>query len=138
MIKSKLDVFLLYWEEIMSFEVTVIKEFAAAHRLNNYPGNCSNIHGHTWKIELTVIGDILDQVGMHIDFRYLKSILDEIINNYDHTLLNDIAPFDRINPTAENLAKTIYEKAVELLVGYKVKKVNVWESPSAYVTYREG
>ncbi len=121
----------------MSFEVTVIKEFAAAHKLNNYPGNCSNIHGHTWKIELVIGGENLDAIGMHIDFRYLKSVLEQIINDYDHTFLNEIEPFTIINPTAENLAKTIYEKAADLLKDYTVKLVRVWESSSAHVTYRE-
>ncbi|HZK42720.1 MAG TPA: 6-carboxytetrahydropterin synthase QueD [Syntrophomonadaceae bacterium] len=121
----------------MSFEVTVIKEFAAAHRLNNYSGNCSRVHGHTWKIELVVAGKDLDDIGMHIDFRYLKSVLSQIIDVYDHTYLNEIEPFNEINPTAENVAKEIYQKATELLVDYKVQMVKVWESSSAYVTYKE-
>ncbi|NLB87967.1 MAG: 6-carboxytetrahydropterin synthase QueD [Syntrophomonadaceae bacterium] len=121
----------------MSFEVTVIKEFAAAHIINNYQGNCSRIHGHTWKIELTVVGDQLDELGMHIDFRYLKSVLEQITNKYDHTLLNDIEPFNEINPTAENLAREIYKQAKGILENYSVKQVKVWESPTAYVTYRE-
>lgn len=121
----------------MSFEVTVIKEFAAAHRLDNYQGNCSRIHGHTWKVELSVIGEQLDEVGMHIDFRYLKAVLEQITEKYDHTFLNDIEPFNKINPTAENLAKEIYKQASQILVDYSIKHVRVWESSSAYVTYRE-
>lgn len=121
----------------MSFEVTVIKEFAAAHIIHNYQGNCSRIHGHTWKVELTVVGDQLDELGMHIDFRYLKGVLEQITNKYDHTMLNDIEPFDKINPTAENLAREIYKQAKGILENYSVKHVIVWESPSAYVTYRE-
>lgn len=121
----------------MSFEVTVIKEFAAAHRLNNYQGNCSQVHGHTWKVELVVVGDELDEIGMHIDFRYLKSVLEQIVDKYDHTYLNELEPFDKINPTAENLSREIFKQATEILTNYKVRMVKVWESPSAYITYRE-
>lgn len=121
----------------MAYEVTVIKEFAAAHMLNNYPGDCSRVHGHTWKVELVVVGEELDDIGMHVDFRYLKEILNQIIAEYDHTYINDIPPFNKINPTAENMAKIIYGKATILLKGYKVKLVRLWESPSAYITYRE-
>ncbi len=121
----------------MGFEVAVIKEFAAAHKLNNYPGNCSQIHGHTWKVELIVAGDTLDGIGMLIDFRHLKATLHRLIDEFDHTYLNEIPPFNIINPTAENIAKTIFEKASALLVGHKIKLVKVWESPSSYVIYKE-
>ncbi len=122
----------------MGFEVTVIKEFAAAHSLKNYPGNCSQIHGHTWKVELVVAGNKLDDIGMLVDFRYLKKVLHNIIEEYDHTYLNDIKPFTQLSPTAENLAKTIYDKAATLLEGHKVKLVKIWESPSANVIYKGG
>lgn len=121
----------------MAYEVTVIKEFAAAHKLVAYPGNCSQVHGHTWKVELVVVGDKLDDIGMLIDFRQVKRILDNIITEYDHTYLNDIPPFDTINPTAENIAKIIYDRASIMLGNYKVKLVKVWESPNAYITYGE-
>ncbi|MGI6451876.1 MAG: 6-carboxytetrahydropterin synthase QueD [Syntrophomonadaceae bacterium] len=121
----------------MGFGITVQQEFAAAHRLYQYQGNCSNMHGHTWKVELTVTGDKLDQVGMLIDFRDIKLALAQILEPFDHCCLNDIAPFNQINPTAENLAKYIFDQAKKRLAGYRVAVVRVWESGTAFASYTE-
>ncbi|SHG99796.1 6-pyruvoyltetrahydropterin/6-carboxytetrahydropterin synthase [Thermosyntropha lipolytica DSM 11003] len=123
----------------MAYELGIIQEFAAAHRLNNYPGDCSNIHGHTWKVEITVKGNKLDPTGMLIDFRELKRIAASIIKEkYDHRFLNEIEPFDRINPTAENIAREIYYDMKKTLTPVvELEKVKVWESPTAYAVYKE-
>ncbi|MBO8158364.1 MAG: 6-carboxytetrahydropterin synthase QueD [Thermosyntropha sp.] len=122
------------------YELGVIQEFAAAHKLNNYEGNCRNIHGHTWKVEIVVEGEKLDENGMLIDFRELKKIAACLIaEKYDHRFLNEIAPFDKINPTAENIAHQIYiDVKKKLPDGIKLKSVKVWESSNAYALYKEG
>lgn len=123
----------------MVYELGIIQEFAAAHKLYNYPGNCSNIHGHTWKVEIIVKGEELDTTGMVIDFRELKKTAASLIKEkYDHRFLNEVEPFDRINPTAENIAREIYHEMKRMLAGVvEVKKVKVWESPTSYAVYRE-
>lgn len=121
----------------MVYEVTVIQEFAAAHHLEHYEGNCNNIHGHTWRVEIVLIGSQLDEAGMLVDFRAVKKVLQEIIiRDFDHKYLNEISPFNKINPTAENIARVIYEKAEQMLEDCEVKMVRVWESPTACAAYK--
>lgn len=119
------------------FEVSVTLEFSAAHRLPDYPGPCSNIHGHTWQVSISVIGQSLNQSGMIMDFRDLKDALSNVINSYDHQLINEIPPFDKTTPTAENIAREIYR---QLRSGYpeiNLSNVKVWESHSSCATYWE-
>jgi len=122
------------------YELTTIVDFEAAHRLPEYPGKCNRLHGHNWKVEVTVAGDQLDQLGMLIDFKELKQILSGIIGTLDHYYLNEIEPFCTINPTAENIARYIYEKLQTALMDInrvKVQMVKVWESPHSAAVYRE-
>lgn len=123
----------------MGYELGIVQEFAAAHKLNNYEGNCRNIHGHTWKVEIVVKGNELDAAGMLIDFRKLKQLASELINEkYDHKFLNEIEPFDKINPTAENIAREIYRGMQKMLEGIaEIRYIKVWESPTAYALYYE-
>jgi 6-pyruvoyltetrahydropterin/6-carboxytetrahydropterin synthase len=120
------------------FEVSVTQEFAAAHRLNGYQGSCSNLHGHTWKVEVCVGSDNLDENGMVIDFKDLKAVLVTILNRFDHAYINDLAPFHLINPTAENIAREIYRELTTALADYDVRQVKVWESAGSCAAYREG
>ncbi len=120
------------------FEISVAQDFAAAHKLINYDGQCSNVHGHTWKVELKVCCDSLNESGMVMDFKDLKSALNAILNRYDHQFLNEISPFDKINPTAENIAREIYLSIKIANADYVLKKVKVWESANSYATYWEG
>ena len=85
------------------YEIKIITTFAAAHSLRNYPGNCKNIHGHNWKIEVVMQGNSLDNLGMSIDFRMLKQETESLLQKLDHTYLNDHEPFNTLNPTAENI-----------------------------------
>ncbi|QGT99273.1 hypothetical protein SYNTR_0680 [Candidatus Syntrophocurvum alkaliphilum] len=117
------------------FEITVLQEFAAAHKLYQYEGDCKNIHGHTWKVAVTVYGEELDNKGMLYDFRDLKKTLNIILEKYEHTYLNEIEPFDLISPTAENLAKEIYNNMGKLCKDCKIKNVKVWESANSCATY---
>lgn len=120
------------------YQVTVQVEIAAAHQLRDYEGECARVHGHTWQIEVTVRGNDLDPQGMLIDFRKLKQLVNLVVAGYDHSLLNDVPPFDRVTPTAENLAKTIFEDIEARLEapGVILEKVTVRESPRAWATFR--
>ena len=119
------------------YELTVKGHFDAAHALHGYPGECRKLHGHTWDIEVTVRGESLDDVGIVYDFKRLKSDLASVLDAYDHAFLNEVPPFDEMNPTAENLARVIFEE-LSRTVGSEVvvADVAVWESPIARIVYR--
>jgi len=113
-----------------------MQEFAAAHWLKDYPGNCSRIHGHTWKAEISLSGRELDDMGMLVDFREVRRVLSEEINKYDHQLLNEIEPFDTINPTAENMARLLYNRLSRAFPKCRVEYVRIWETPMASACYK--
>jgi 6-pyruvoyltetrahydropterin/6-carboxytetrahydropterin synthase len=115
------------------FEVKVISDFSSAHHLNGYQGKCESLHGHNWKVEVVVVGSKTDKIGMLMDFTEMKKALKEVLAALDHKNLNDISPFDKINPTSENIAKYIYEALKFKLVG--IKCVSVWESENSVATY---
>jgi len=119
------------------FEVTIIKSFSAAHMLAAIGGKCEELHGHNFKVEVTIAAKDLNSSGIIIDFRYVKKWLQEILDNFDHKHLNEIPFFTEINPSSENIAKYIYRemklKAAQAEV--KVARVKVWESENAAVTY---
>jgi 6-pyruvoyltetrahydropterin/6-carboxytetrahydropterin synthase len=118
------------------YEIGVIRRFSAAHRLRDYNGKCENLHGHNYKVELTVHGDNLTN-GMLIDFVLLKQKLDAIIKNLDHSYINEIDPFTKIEPSAENIAEYIYN-ALSVQISDKVylSSVKVWESDDNWALYR--
>lgn len=119
------------------YELTVRGHFDAAHALRGYPGECRALHGHTWDVEVTVAGSSLDDVGIVYDFKQLKDDLAAVLADYDHVYLNDVAPFDMVNATAENLARVIHERLSERVGSpVTVREVSVWESPVAKLTYR--
>ena len=114
--------------------------FEAAHRVVNYPGKCDRLHGHNWVIEATFQGTQLDELGMLIDFKIAKKALAEILDEFDHYYLNDFHPFNEgVNPTAENLARIIYERltarAEVQASPAELTALTVWESPKSSVTY---
>ncbi len=122
------------------YRLTVSKRFAAAHRLVNYRGQCARLHGHTWTVEVSVGGNKLDSCGMLVDFRTLKELVGKIVEELDHSCLNDLPPFNRndYNPTAENLARYIFDKLKPLLPpDLIISEVRVWESPDVCASYRE-
>ena len=82
----------------------VVTDFAAAHSLRGYAGECSRLHGHNWKLEVEVLATALDDLGMGIDFKAIKTAARNAIANFDHQYLNERPPFHEINPTAENIA----------------------------------
>ena len=121
------------------FEVTIEQTFAAGHALRNYRGKCENVHGHNYRCQVTVEGRELDQIGLLIDFVALKKALQTVIDRLDHQWLNDFPPFDVLNPSAENIAKYIYDEVNKGLVGDGVVKlacVRLWETDTSSATYR--
>ena len=119
------------------YELTVKGHFDAAHALRDYPGECRNLHGHTWDVEVTVQGETLDDIGIVYDFKQLKDDLSAVLSRYDHVYINEVPPFDSITPTAENLARIIYERLATTVGGQvSVREVAVWESPVAKLVYR--
>ena len=125
---------------ISLFELTVANYIDAAHFLRGYRVNCANIHGHTWRVEVTLQGRQLDSAGLLVDFNDIKKMIKEITAGFDHNLINAVGPFDNINPTSENLARHIYremKKAVAPLEGIRVLKVVVAESRDTSAAYHE-
>ena len=121
----------------MPYYLTVSQDFDAAHYLSGYSGNCANIHGHTWKVEITIAGSQLDSIGMLVDFRDIRTELTAVLDQFDHVLINEVPPFDKINPTSENLASFIYQHMKGQFAGYRLESVKVWESDHTWATYRE-
>ena len=122
------------------FEVAVEQVFASAHALRNYKGRCENIHGHNWKVRVTIEGERLDSAGLLVDFIDVKSLMCGIIDRIDHQFLNEIPPFDVVNPSAENIAEYFWQKMSEGLVNtpvpVKVTEVKIWETDIQSATYR--
>jgi len=121
------------------FVLKIVTDFASAHSLRNYPGDCSRLHGHNWQVEVSVCSQVIDDNGIAIDFREIKKQTKFVIKRLDHQYLNEIEPFDVLNPTAENIAKYFFDE-VGLLINnesVKVKEVMIWETPRSAVTYSE-
>ncbi len=121
------------------YTLMVETKFAAAHQLRGYKGKCENLHGHTWKVQVSVIAQKLNDIDIAMDFTDLKRITNEIIAPLDHTCINSLPPFTDINPSSENLSRWIFESLKGKLYGYDVtvKSVTVWESETAAATYTE-
>ena len=117
----------------MSFKVTVLSSFSAAHRLMYYKGKCENMHGHNWRVEASCQAGQLNKQGMVMDFSELKKALNKILIQLDHKVLNDISYFKKVNPTSENIAKYIYDRVKGQ--GLRVKSVSVWETDTSCASY---
>jgi 6-pyruvoyltetrahydropterin/6-carboxytetrahydropterin synthase len=121
------------------YELTVERDFSAAHLMRDYPGACARLHGHNYRVLLTVEGEDLDDSGMLMDFAELKRAFEAILGELDHRNLNEIQPFDEMNPSSENLARYIYQRADDALGDQvEVASVTIYESTTSSVTYREG
>lgn len=120
------------------FEVKVIDKFSAAHRLVGYEGNCERIHGHNYKVEVCVSSSELNSMGLVIDFRLVKKLLGGILKDMDHQYLNDLDAFKDQNPSAENIARYIYDRFIKDIPPLvKVSAVRVWENDDCCATYRK-
>jgi 6-pyruvoyltetrahydropterin/6-carboxytetrahydropterin synthase len=122
------------------YEVSVDEQFAAAHNLRNYKGKCENLHGHNYKVRVTLSGPQLDDVGLLYDFVHLKQVIQGVIRGLDHKYLNELKPFDVLNPSAENIAKHIYDESSKQMQktanGAAISGITVWESDVTAATYR--
>jgi len=122
------------------YKLSVEQHFDAAHALRGYKGKCENLHGHRFEVKVKVTATKLDDIGLAFDFTELKRILNTILDRFDHTNLNETPPFDKINPSSENIARTVYEamKTEFKNAPVKLAGVKVWESPDSAVEYQEG
>ena len=120
------------------FEICVEHTFAAGHALRNYHGKCENVHGHNYRVQVGMEGSELDQNGLLYDFVELKKQLRAASEYLDHQFLNELKPFDEINPSAENIAKFIYEKLQNELKTGSIAYVRVWETDTSCALYRPG
>ena len=122
------------------YEINVCAAFEAAHFIGGYDGKCQRLHGHNWQVEAIVRGHDLDKLGMLVDFKILKAELNKILDDFDHRYLNELETFSQENPTAENIARKIFQQlsASEIFHGTtKLFAVKVHESPNSCVTYYE-
>jgi 6-pyruvoyltetrahydropterin/6-carboxytetrahydropterin synthase len=119
------------------YELKVITHFAAAHQLKESKGPCEELHGHNWKIEVCVISETLDDVGLAIDFGVLKRHVNGVVGTLDHKFLNDLEAFKHQNPSSENIARFIADQLALSLNDQEVKisRVTAWESETACATY---
>lgn len=124
------------------YEVTVEDSFAAGHYLRNYRGKCENPHGHNYKVRITLQGPELDHAGLLLDFKELKLVMKPVIDRLDHRMINDVAPFTMLNPSAENLAKFFFDETNITVKSstsgrVSVKEVTIWETDTTTARYSE-
>jgi len=122
------------------YEVKIITQFAAAHRLEHFYGKCEALHGHNWKVEVFLTGAQLDGAGLLMDFGAVKARARELLEELDHKYLNEVPAFREQNPSSENLARWLFERLSGALNqgGVKVSRVSVWESDTSCATYFPG
>lgn len=120
-------------------QLRIITSFAAAHCLTHYQGDCENLHGHNWKVELKVTALKLDKSGLGIDFKILKAETNKLLKTLDHKYLNELPPFSDLSPSSENISCYLYHELSRILNNdnIKVSKVTVWESDFAGASYYE-
>jgi 6-pyruvoyltetrahydropterin/6-carboxytetrahydropterin synthase len=122
------------------YEVTVEAHFSSGHYLRNYHGKCENPHGHNYRVLVTLAGQELDDAGLLLDFKLLKSVLRPTVTYLDHQMINDLEPFVTVNPSAENLARFFYDKTAaqlhEISEGrVRVKDCTVYETDTSFARY---
>jgi 6-pyruvoyltetrahydropterin/6-carboxytetrahydropterin synthase len=119
------------------YEISIESHFDAAHFLRGYRGKCEALHGHRYRVVARIRAAGLDDIGLAYDFTELKRHLNDILARFDHTCLNDVKPFDRVNPSAENIAATIFEELKSKLAAEPItlSGVEAWESPTTGVIY---
>ncbi|MBV8514421.1 MAG: 6-carboxytetrahydropterin synthase QueD [Acidobacteria bacterium] len=121
------------------FQVRVEDTFSSGHALRGYRGKCENVHGHNYRVRVTVEGSQLDSIGLLVDFTLLKQVMREIIGRLDHQFINDLEPFRTVNPSAENLAKYFYDEMQiglkNLPPGARITEATIWETDTSQATY---
>jgi len=111
----------------MTFEITTVRRFSAAHALRLYDGSLEPTHGHNWKVRVVVAATQLDAIGVVMDFHELERLIDAIIEPMHNRHLNELATFQQLNPSAENVAVVIAE-ALKLPQNVRLASVEVWET----------
>jgi 6-pyruvoyltetrahydropterin/6-carboxytetrahydropterin synthase len=124
------------------FEVTIEAGFSSGHYLRNYKGKCENPHGHNYRVLVTLSGAELDEAGLLLDFKLLKTLLRPVVDYLDHQMINDLAPFTELNPSAENLARYFYQETSrhlnEVTSGrVRLKDCTVFETDTSFARYYE-
>jgi len=124
------------------FEITVEAGFSSGHYLRNYHGKCENPHGHNYRILVTLAGAELDEAGLLLDFKLLKTLLKPVVDYLDHRMINDLPPFTELNPSAENLARYFYQETSRELVAktggrVHVKDCTLFETDTSFARYYE-
>ena len=121
------------------YEVLIKTDFSGAHNLRGYRGKCEKLHGHNWKVEARFEKDVLNDIGIASDFKILKSKLKLVLKKLDHAYLNKLAAFKKKNPSAENIARYIFEKLTSSIKEKRlsIKSVSIWESDTSCATYYE-
>ena len=121
------------------FVLKTVLDFAAAHSLRGYPGDCAKLHGHNWKIEVEVRGNKLNDIGMVIDFKEIKRHAKLVVKELDHTFLNDHPNFKETNPTAENIAVYLFQEIQKRITSPEVSMhaITIWENDRNCVIYSE-
>ncbi len=119
------------------YQITVEQHFDAAHFLRDYQGKCESMHGHRYRVLAKIKASELNEIGIAYDFTVLKKHLADIIARFDHTCINEVKPFDTINPSAENIAVTIYNELKPRLVEapVSISYIEVWETPQNGACY---
>jgi len=119
------------------YRLMIKTSFAAAHNLINYQGDCENLHGHNWRVEVVVAAKELDKAGLGIDFKILKKQTNSLLDELDHKYLNDLPSFKNNSPSSENISRYLFERLTETLnnENITVEKINVWESENACASY---
>jgi len=121
------------------YKAKIISHFSAAHSLGNYKGKCEALHGHNWKVEVSVLSNKLNFSGMVMDFSDLKKITSNVLEELDHYHLNELDYFKEHNPSSEEIAKYIFDKLKDEITvkGCKLEEVRVWETDSSCAVYQE-
>ena len=118
------------------YELKVTGRFAAAHSLRNFKGRCEALHGHNWRVEVVVRGSELDQADLLMDFAELKKLMREALEELDHRHLNEVPPFDKVNPSSEMIARHLCQRiAAGLPAQVAIARVSAWESDDSRATY---
>jgi 6-pyruvoyltetrahydropterin/6-carboxytetrahydropterin synthase len=119
------------------FQISAEYTFSAGHALRGYKGKCENVHGHNYKVQVTVAGESLNSIGLLMDFVDLRAAIKSLVDRLDHHFLNDLPPFDKLNPSAENLAKYFYDGLDPQVreQGNQVSAVKVWETDTTSATF---
>jgi 6-pyruvoyltetrahydropterin/6-carboxytetrahydropterin synthase len=122
------------------YDLKISSGFSSAHALRGYNGKCENVHGHNWRIELVVSSGVLNEIGLVVDFKLLKRYLNEVMEMLDHKFINETEFFKEANPSAENIARYIYEEfenkiKLNEIINVAVKRVDVYETDSSMASY---